>query len=83
MLTRFSYEDMKAMTGNFRKVLGKGGFGSVFEGSLVDGTKLAVKQLDGLGTVKKSFLTEAEAIGSIHHVNLVIKTSWFLFRQIS
>ena len=30
MTTRFSYEDLKAMTENFTKLLGKGGFGSVF-----------------------------------------------------
>ncbi|CAK7323570.1 unnamed protein product [Dovyalis caffra] len=70
MLTRFLYENLKAMTGNFCKVLGEGGFGSVFEGTLADGTKIAVKQLNGKGQVNKSFLTEVEAIGSIHHVNL-------------
>ncbi|KAJ6911647.1 hypothetical protein NC652_022051 [Populus alba x Populus x berolinensis] len=49
MTTRFSYEDLKAMTENFTKLLGKGGFGSVFEGTLADGTKIAVNQLHGSG----------------------------------
>ncbi|KAF2290652.1 hypothetical protein GH714_014883 [Hevea brasiliensis] len=71
MPTRFSYENLKALTENFSKVLGEGGFGSVFEGTLIDGTKIAVKRLNGLGQVKKSFLAEVESIGSIHHVNLV------------
>ncbi|XP_057994009.1 G-type lectin S-receptor-like serine/threonine-protein kinase SD2-5 isoform X1 [Hevea brasiliensis] len=70
MPTRFSYENLKALTENFSKVLGEGGFGSVFEGTLIDGTKIAVKRLNGLGQVKKSFLAEVESIGSIHHVNL-------------
>ncbi|CAN4104473.1 unnamed protein product [Withania somnifera] len=71
MPTRFSYDDLKAATENFTKKLGEGGFGSVFEGCLEDGTKIAVKCLDGIGQVKKSFLAEVETIGSIHHVNLV------------
>ncbi|KAK4762214.1 hypothetical protein SAY87_030098 [Trapa incisa] len=71
MPTRFSYEELKAATANFSKKLGAGGFGSVFGGILCDGTKIAVKQLEGLGQIKKSFLAEIETIGSIHHVNLV------------
>ncbi|KAM7503132.1 hypothetical protein LguiB_002036 [Lonicera macranthoides] len=69
--TRFSYEDLKVATENFSKKLGEGGFGSVFEGTLKDATKVAVKCLDGLTQVKKSFVAEVETIGSIHHLNLV------------
>ncbi|KAJ6671993.1 G-TYPE LECTIN S-RECEPTOR-LIKE SERINE/THREONINE-PROTEIN KINASE SD2-5 [Salix viminalis] len=68
--TRFYYEDLKAITGNFSEVLGEGGFGKVFEGILLDGIKMAVTQLDGSSPVRKSFLTWVEANGSIHHVNL-------------
>ncbi|KAL3722012.1 hypothetical protein ACJRO7_034372 [Eucalyptus globulus] len=71
MPNRFAYDDLKTITGEFGKKLGEGGFGSVFEGTLSDGTKVAVKRLDGFGQVKKSFLAEVETIGSIHHVNLV------------
>ena len=71
MPTRFSYEDLKAITENFRCKLGEGGFGSVFQGTLRNGIKVAVKHLEGLSQVKKSFLAEVETIGSIHHVNLV------------
>ncbi|KAI3730408.1 hypothetical protein L1987_61578 [Smallanthus sonchifolius] len=68
---RFSYEELKTATENFSKKLGEGGYGSVFEGTLGDGTKIAVKCLEGLAHVKKSFLAEVQSIGSIHHVNLV------------
>ncbi|PHT43609.1 hypothetical protein CQW23_17634 [Capsicum baccatum] len=71
MPTRFSYDDLKAAMENFTKKLGEGGFGSVFEGCLEDGKKIAVKCLDGIGQIKKSFLVEVETIGSLHHVNLV------------
>ncbi|XP_031378729.1 G-type lectin S-receptor-like serine/threonine-protein kinase SD2-5 [Punica granatum] len=71
MPSRFSYDDLKALTGNFGKKLGEGGFGSVFEGTLTDGMRVAVKHLQGLGHIKNSFLAEVKSIGSIHHINLV------------
>ncbi|KAL9993883.1 putative protein kinase RLK-Pelle-SD-2b family [Helianthus debilis subsp. tardiflorus] len=71
MPTRFFYEELKTATENFSKKLGQGGFGSVFEGTFEDDSKIAVKRLDGLGQVNKSFLAEIVSIGSIHHVNLV------------
>ncbi|KAJ4730391.1 Receptor-like kinase [Melia azedarach] len=52
-------------------MLGEGGFGSVFEGNLTDGIKVAVKRLQGLCQVKKFFVDEVKTIGSIHHLNLV------------
>lgn len=71
MPTRFSFEELTVMTENFSKKLGEGGFGSVNEGTMSDGTKIAVKRLQGFGNVKKSFLAEVATIGSIQHVNLV------------
>nr|POE83602.1 g-type lectin s-receptor-like serine/threonine-protein kinase sd2-5 [Quercus suber] len=71
MPTRYSYDDLQAITENFNKELGVGGFGTVFEGTLPNGTKVAVKRLDGFSQIKKSFLAEVETIGSIHHINLV------------
>ncbi|KAJ0037604.1 hypothetical protein Pint_23167 [Pistacia integerrima] len=70
MPKRYSYEDLITTTDNFSKKLGQGGFGSVFEGTLNDGTMVAVKCLEGLGQIKESFLSEVKTIGSIHHVNL-------------
>ncbi|KAI3696113.1 hypothetical protein L1987_79122 [Smallanthus sonchifolius] len=71
MPTRFSYEELKTATENFNRKLGEGGFGAVFEGTLEDSSKIAVKCLEGLGQVNKSFLAEVQSIGSIHHVYLV------------
>ncbi|XP_070037522.1 G-type lectin S-receptor-like serine/threonine-protein kinase SD2-5 [Nicotiana tomentosiformis] len=71
ILTRFSYNELKILTEDFSKKLGEGGFGSVYEGTLSNGTKIAVKHLDDLGQVKDSFLTEVNIVGGIHHVNLV------------
>ncbi|KAK1556331.1 hypothetical protein Q3G72_003060 [Acer saccharum] len=71
MPTRFPYEELKLATEDFQRKLGEGGFGSVFEGTLVSGEKVAAKRLDALGQGKKEFLAEVKTIGSIHHINLV------------
>ncbi|KAM3343486.1 hypothetical protein P3S68_025575 [Capsicum galapagoense] len=60
MPTRFSYDDLNVATENFTKKFGEGGFESVFEGCLEDDTKIAVKCLDEIGQVKKSFLAKVE-----------------------
>ncbi|GMP67634.1 hypothetical protein CsSME_00027556 [Camellia sinensis var. sinensis] len=72
MPTRFSYEELRAMTNNFNHMLGEGGFGSLFQRTLSDGTNVAMKRLNGFGQVKKSFLPEVETIGNIHHVNWIL-----------
>ncbi|XP_074357593.1 G-type lectin S-receptor-like serine/threonine-protein kinase SD2-5 [Apium graveolens] len=71
MPVRFSYKDLQVATKDFSAILGRGGFGSVYEGVLKDGTRLAVKQLEGLGQGKKEFQAEVSIIGSIHHLHLV------------
>ncbi|MCD9641571.1 hypothetical protein HAX54_027799 [Datura stramonium] len=71
MPSRFSYDELTVMTEDFSKKLGEGGFGSVFEGIMSDGTKIAVKRLQCFSNMKKSFLAEVATIGSIQHVNLV------------
>ncbi|KAL0010675.1 hypothetical protein SO802_005783 [Lithocarpus litseifolius] len=71
MPARFSYSDLCQATRNFTSKVGQGGFGSVYLGVLPDGTRLAVKKLEGIGQGKKEFRAEVTIIGSIHHVHLV------------
>ncbi|XP_061977829.1 G-type lectin S-receptor-like serine/threonine-protein kinase SD2-5 isoform X2 [Populus nigra] len=71
MPVRFSYQQLYVATNNFNERLGRGGFGSVFKGKLGDGTQIAVKRLEKRGQGMSAFLAEAEAIGSLHHFNLV------------
>ncbi|XP_048499600.1 G-type lectin S-receptor-like serine/threonine-protein kinase SD2-5 isoform X2 [Beta vulgaris subsp. vulgaris] len=70
-VSRFSFESLKLATEDFQTMLGRGGFGSVFEGTLIDGTKVAVKRLDSSGQGRKEFLAEVNTIGNFHHFNLV------------
>ncbi|XP_050224688.1 probable LRR receptor-like serine/threonine-protein kinase At3g47570 [Mercurialis annua] len=71
---RFSFLQLEEATARFSdsNLLGKGGFGSVYKGSLSDGTNVAVKvfnlQEEG---VLKSFNTECEVLRNIRHRNLV------------
>ncbi|WMV20647.1 hypothetical protein MTR67_014032 [Solanum verrucosum] len=68
----FSYRDLQQRTNNFSELLGTGGFGSVYKGSLGDGTLIAVKKLDKvLPHGEREFITEVNTIGSMHHMNLV------------
>ncbi|KAF3637320.1 putative G-type lectin S-receptor-like serine/threonine-protein kinase SD2-5-like [Capsicum annuum] len=46
MLTRFTYNELKIITEDFSRKLGEGGFGAVYEGTLSNGTKIAVKRLE-------------------------------------
>ncbi|KAL9230271.1 hypothetical protein vseg_005646 [Gypsophila vaccaria] len=71
MPLRYSYKSLQDATNNFSVKLGQGGFGSVYQGELPDGTRLAVKKLEGVGQGKKEFRAEVSIIGSIHHVHLV------------
>lgn len=68
---KFSYKKLHLVTNDFKEKLGSGGFGSVFKGTLEDGTRIAVKRLDGRGQGMKEFLAEVKTTSSIHHFNLV------------
>ncbi|KAL8133765.1 G-type lectin S-receptor-like serine/threonine-protein kinase At5g35370 [Apium graveolens] len=69
---RFDYEELEKATNNFKIKIGAGGFGTVYKGTLPDGTVVAVKKITNLGLQgKKDFCTEIAIIGNIHHVNLV------------
>lgn len=69
LLKEFTYEDLWYATHDFKVNLGEGGFGSVFEGAMMNGTKIAVKCLNNKGG--KDFLAAVKTVGSVHHFNLV------------
>ena len=70
----FSYEELYQITNGFsaHKLLGEGGFGSVYKGCLPDGTDVAIKRLkDGGGQGEREFQAEVEIISRVHHRHLV------------
>ncbi|KAL0315586.1 UNVERIFIED_CONTAM: Receptor-like serine/threonine-protein kinase [Sesamum radiatum] len=83
-LLQFSFQELKAATGNFRpdSILGEGGFGYVFKGWIEEngtapakpgsGITVAVKSLkpDGLQG-HREWMAEVDFLGQLHHPNLV------------
>jgi len=70
----FAYEELMKATNNFstQNLLGEGGFGCVYKGSLPDGREVAVKQLQIAGSQgEREFKAEVEIISRIHHRHLV------------
>ncbi|CAN6451494.1 unnamed protein product [Victoria cruziana] len=71
MPRRYSYSEIKIITGRFAEKLGRGGFGTVFKGTLFDGRRVAVKLLTKAEGRGEDFINEVATIGRIHHVNIV------------
>ncbi|KAL8052773.1 hypothetical protein ABFX02_05G027000 [Erythranthe guttata] len=70
----FTYKELAEATNGFsaHNLLGEGGFGYVYKGSLEDGREIAVKQLKiGGGQGEREFRSEVEIISRIHHRHLV------------
>ncbi|CAH1416315.1 unnamed protein product [Lactuca virosa] len=70
----FIYRQIKAATDNFAdsNKLGEGGFGSVYKGTLLDGTLIAVKQLSSKSKQgNREFVNEIGMIAGIQHPNVV------------
>ncbi|RHN41098.1 putative protein kinase RLK-Pelle-LRR-XII-1 family [Medicago truncatula] len=71
---RISYYEIVQATNGFNEsnFLGRGGFGSVYHGKLLDGEMIAVKVIDLQSEAKsKSFDVECNAMRNLRHRNLV------------
>eukprot|EP00884_Botryococcus_braunii_P007720 jgi/Botrbrau1/1694/Bobra.116_2s0036.1 len=70
----FSYSELLAATNNFSDacVLGEGGFGRVYRGTLPGGAPVAIKKLDRSGLQgDKEFNVEVAMLGRLRHPNIV------------
>lgn len=74
-MRRFHFRELQIATNNFssKKIIGKGGFGHVYKGILLDGSVVAVKRLlDGNAKGGEiQFQTEIEMISLAVHRNLL------------
>ncbi|KAK0601830.1 hypothetical protein LWI29_027820 [Acer saccharum] len=69
--TRYTYTDLKKITGKFKHKLGQGGYGSVYKGKLSNGIPVAVKILEHSKANGEDFINEVAIISRIHHFNVV------------
>ncbi|GMH29851.1 hypothetical protein Nepgr_031694 [Nepenthes gracilis] len=70
----FTFRQLKAATDNFHadNKIGEGGFGSVYKGTLLDGTHIAVKHLFSRSSQgNREFVNEIGMISGLCHPNLV------------
>lgn len=74
-LKRYSFKELRAATDHFnaKNILGKGGYGIVYKGTLNDGTTVAVKRLKDSNNFggEIQFQTEVETISLAVHRNLL------------
>ncbi|XP_020213734.1 probable LRR receptor-like serine/threonine-protein kinase RKF3 [Cajanus cajan] len=73
-LIRFTFEEIKKATRNFSRdnIIGSGGYGNVYKGTLLDGSQVAFKRFKNCSVAgDASFTHEVEVIASVRHVNLV------------
>ncbi|KAJ4821269.1 Leucine-rich repeat protein kinase family protein [Rhynchospora pubera] len=69
---QFTYSELQQITNDFQREIGRGGFGVVYMGFLVDGTQVAVKMQRHMSTREvNDFTVEAQHLMRIHHRNLV------------
>lgn len=75
----FSYQQLSIATKNFSssELLGRGGFGPVYRGTLPDGSLIAVKCIsDDSSQGMKEFKAEVTIISDLRHRNLVKLRGW-------
>lgn len=73
-LVKFTLDQIKLATKNFHRenLIGRGGYGNVYKGTLSDGSEVAIKRFKNCSAAgDASFTHEVEVIASIRHVNLV------------
>ncbi|KAL6651785.1 hypothetical protein ACP70R_010710 [Stipagrostis hirtigluma subsp. patula] len=70
----FSYAELRSATDNFNRTnkVGRGGFGTVYKGTIRNGREVAIKVLAAESRQGvREFLTEIDVINNVKHPNLV------------
>lgn len=69
--TRFLLKHLEKATENFCIKIGQGGSGTIFKGTLSDGSVIAVKHVKSRQNGESEFITEITIIASLQHINVV------------
>ncbi|KAL1213109.1 LEAF RUST 10 DISEASE-RESISTANCE LOCUS RECEPTOR-LIKE PROTEIN KINASE-like 2.8 [Cardamine amara subsp. amara] len=71
-LKHYTYVEVNKFTNSFAEVVGRGGFGIVYRGTLCDGRMIAVKVLkESKGKNGEDFINEVASMSQTSHVNIV------------
>ncbi|XP_066309293.1 probable receptor-like protein kinase At5g20050 isoform X1 [Miscanthus floridulus] len=69
---KFTYNEIRAVTGDFGTMVGRGGSAEVYRGLLDDGRAVAVKRITSDKPVGETdFLREISIVANVHHRSLV------------
>ncbi|PSR99812.1 Receptor protein kinase [Actinidia chinensis var. chinensis] len=68
---RFTYDELKKASRNFREEIGRGGGGVVYKGVLSDHRVAAIKRLNEANQGEAEFSAEVRPIGRVNHMNLI------------
>ncbi|XP_048327202.2 PR5-like receptor kinase [Ziziphus jujuba] len=78
---QYSYSQVKKMTNSFAEIIGKGGFGCVYKGTLPNGRLVAVKLLKDSKSNGEDFINEVASIGRTSHINIVTLLGFYYDRN--
>ncbi|KAL0741570.1 hypothetical protein Bca4012_083083 [Brassica carinata] len=70
-LKRYSYAEVKDITNSFAQEIGRGGYGIVYEGSLFEGLKVAVKVLKESKKNGEDFINEVASMSRTSYIHIV------------
>uniref|UniRef100_A0A0E0BQF8 Protein kinase domain-containing protein n=1 Tax=Oryza glumipatula TaxID=40148 RepID=A0A0E0BQF8_9ORYZ len=72
----FTFEELVAATDNFAQEIGRGGFGTVCLGVLVDGREVVIKRKTMGSKSEEEFLAEVTILSQLRHRHIVRLLGW-------